>query len=88
MGEGLRLLALLVALVIIVIGIVGLVAPDRLTTAAQYVLTPVGVYAIAALRIGMGFVLVLVAPISPAEDLASAWSHCARGRARDATLRR
>jgi hypothetical protein len=61
-----RLLASLVALVIIVIGIVGLVAPDRLMTAAQYVLTPVGLYAIAALRMGMGLVLVLVAPTSRA----------------------
>jgi len=61
-----RLLASLVALVIIVIGIVGLVAPNRLMTAAQYVLTPVGLYAIAALRIGMGLVLVLVAPTSRA----------------------
>jgi hypothetical protein len=59
-----RSLALLVALFIMFIGIVGVVAPDRLMTAGQYVMTPVGLYAIAALRVGMGLVLMLVAPIS------------------------
>jgi hypothetical protein len=59
-----RLLALLVALFIMVVGIVGVVAPDRLMTVGQYVITPVGLYAISALRVGMGLVLMLVAPIS------------------------
>jgi hypothetical protein len=61
-----RSLALLVALLIMVIGIVGVVAPDRVMTAGRYVMTPVGLYAIAALRVGMGLVLMLVAPISRA----------------------
>lgn len=59
-----RVLALLVALLVIIIGIVGVVAPDRLIMAGRYVMTPVGLYAIAALRVGMGLVLILMAPTS------------------------
>jgi hypothetical protein len=59
-----RQLAFLVALFVIAIGIVGLVAPDRFLAAGRHVLTPVGLYAIAALRIGMGLVLILVARTS------------------------
>jgi hypothetical protein len=46
--------------------VVGIVAPDRLMSVARYVVTPVGLYAIAALRVGIGVVLMLVAPISRA----------------------
>lgn len=65
-----RTLALLFALLIGIIGagiigVAGLVAPDRLMAAvpaaAPYVLTPVGLYAIGALRVGMGTVLILAA---------------------------
>lgn len=61
-----RFLALLVALLVMLIGIVGVVAPDRLIMAGRYVITPVGLYAIAALRVGIGLVLILVAPTSRA----------------------
>src|SRR6185295_1980642 len=61
-----RQLAFLVALFIVAIGIVGVVAPDRLIDTGRSVLTPVGLYAIAALRIGMGIVLMLVAQTSRA----------------------
>ena len=61
-----RLLALLVALLVMLIGIVGVVAPDVLIMAGRYVMTPVGLYAIAALRVGMGLVLIVVAPTSRA----------------------
>lgn len=54
-----RPLALLVALFIVVVGIVGVIAPDHLMAAGRYVITPVGLYAIAALRVGMGLVLML-----------------------------
>jgi len=57
-------LGLLVALFIMVVGITGMFAPDRLMTVGRYVVTPAGLYAIAALRIGIGLVLLLVAPIS------------------------
>jgi hypothetical protein len=59
-----RFLALLAALFIMVVGIVGLVAPDRLMAAGRFVITPIGLYAIAVLRVGMGLVLMLVAPTS------------------------
>ena len=57
-------LALFVATVVMIIGIVGVVAPDRLIAAGRYVMTPAGLYAIAALRVGMGVVLMLVASSS------------------------
>jgi hypothetical protein len=61
-----RFFALLVALLVILIGLVGVVAPDRLIMAGRYMMTPVGLYAVAALRVGMGLVLILVAPTSRA----------------------
>jgi hypothetical protein len=61
-----RFLALLVALLIVVVGLAGVFAPDRLITVGRYVVTPVGLYAIAALRIGIGLLLMVVAPVSRA----------------------
>src|SRR6266849_5283664 len=61
-----RSLALLVALFIMVVGMAGVFAPDSLLTAGRYVVTPVGLYAIAVFRVGIGFMLILVAPISRA----------------------
>lgn len=59
-----RPLALLFALVIIVIGIVLVVAPDRMLVVMPYAITTTGLYAIGALRVGMGLVLMAVAPTS------------------------
>ena len=59
-----RIAALLVALFVIVVGVVGIFTPDSLMTIGRYVVTPVGLYAIAALRVAIGLVLMLVAPIS------------------------
>jgi hypothetical protein len=59
-------LGLLVALFIMLAGVAGLFTPDSLTTIGRHVATPGGLYAIAALRVGMGLVLILVAPISRA----------------------
>ena len=61
-----RFLTLLVALFIMVVGLVGAFMPDSLITVGRYVVTPVGLYAIAATRIGIGLLLMLVAPISRA----------------------
>ncbi len=61
-----RLLGLLVALFITLIGLTGILSPSRLMTISQYVATPVGIYLAAALRIGIGLVLVRVAPRSRA----------------------
>ncbi len=59
-----RIAALLVALFAIVVGVVGIFTPDSLVTIGWYVVTPVGLAAIAALRVAIGLVLMLVAPIS------------------------
>lgn len=61
-----RPLALLFALVIIVIGIVLVVAPDRMMGIRPYVITTAGLYAIGALRVGMGLALMAVATTSRA----------------------
>ena len=61
-----RLLGLLVALFIALIGLTGVFSPDRLVTIAQCTATPAGIYVAAALRIGIGFVLARVAPVSRA----------------------
>jgi hypothetical protein len=59
-----RTAALLVALFVIVAGMVGLVAPDSLMMIAGYVVTPVGLYVVAALRVAVGIVLICAAPLS------------------------
>lgn len=59
-------IGLLIIGVGVVVGVVGVVAPDRLMVVALYVITPAGLYAIGALRVGMGLVLMLVAPTSRA----------------------
>jgi hypothetical protein len=59
-----RSLALLVALFIMFVGMVGVFKPDSLMTVGRYVVTPVGLYAVAALRVGIGLVLMLVARTS------------------------
>jgi hypothetical protein len=61
-----RFLGLLVALFIALIGLIGLCAPEFLLAIGQYTATPVGIYVAAALRIGLGLVLVCVAPDSRA----------------------
>src|SRR5438876_555530 len=59
-------LAVLLALFIMLVGMVGVFSPDSLLRIGRNVATPGGLYAIAVLRIVIGLVLVLVAPISRA----------------------
>ena len=59
-----RVAAFLIALFAIVVGVVGIVTPDSLMTIGRYVATPVGLYVIAAIRVAIGLVLMLVAPTS------------------------
>ena len=59
-------LALLVALFVIVVGVVGMLSPDTLVAAGRYVITPRGIYGVAALRVAVGVVLLLVAGTSRA----------------------
>lgn len=61
-----RIAALLVALFFIIIGITGIFAPDSLMTIGRYVVTPVGLYAIAAVRVAIGIVLMQAASVSRA----------------------
>ena len=56
-----RFLALLVALFVMVVGVAGVVSPESLLAVGRYVVTPVGIYLIAALRVGIGLLLMLVA---------------------------
>ena len=62
-------LALFIAVVMMIAGLVGILAPDRLLALRQYVVTPVGLWVIAALRVGIGFVLIQVARISRAPGI-------------------
>jgi hypothetical protein len=59
-----RVAAFLIALFAIVVGVVGIVTPDSLMTIGRYVATPLGLYVIAAIRVAIGLVLMLVAPTS------------------------
>jgi hypothetical protein len=65
-----RSAALLVALFTIGVGIVGLVSPDIGTTVRrQYFATSVGFYTAGAVRVAMGLVLILCAPVSRAPKI-------------------
>ena len=61
-----RFLTLLVALFIMVVGLVGVFTPDSLITVGRYVVTPLGLYVVAAVRVGIGVLLMMVARISRA----------------------
>lgn len=57
-----KTLTMLFGVFVAVVGLVGVSAPSALVRAADYLTTPIGLYAAAAFRIGIGIVLVLVAP--------------------------
>ncbi len=59
-----KVLAIAIGLVIGAIGLVGVVAPSIILEFGRSLLTPAALYAVAALRIGIGVVLVRVAPDS------------------------
>src|SRR4029453_8798959 len=61
-----RSLALLVAFFIMCVGVTGFFVPDTLIALRRYVVHALGLYAVAALRLGIGLVLILVARISRA----------------------
>lgn len=64
-----KFVTLLIGVFVIVIGLIGVAAPSVLLRAADYVTTPIGLYAAAAIRIGIGIVLMLVAPTTRAPKL-------------------
>ena len=61
-----QLLALLVALLISLIGLTGVVSPETLAALGRHVLTPTGLYVVAAGRIAIGIILMLAASASRA----------------------
>jgi hypothetical protein len=62
-----RIVILLVALLAIVGGVVGVVSPDSLTALRrQYVATPIGPYAVGAVRVAIGLLFILFARASRA----------------------
>ena len=61
--------ALLIGVFVMAVGVAGVASPSALMRAGEYAVTSVGLYAVAALRIGMGIVLVQVASTSRAPNL-------------------
>jgi hypothetical protein len=59
-----KILGLLIGALMICIGVIALVAPGSFLVGAEYSLTPKGLYIIAALRIVVGFVLLIAASTS------------------------
>ena len=58
--------ALLVGLFIVAMGMAGVAAPHGLLTAVRFVLTPRGLYLVAAVRVLFGAILIRAAPSSRA----------------------
>lgn len=59
-----KLLAIVIGLLIGAVGLVGMVAPSLLLEFGRSLLTPTALYVVAALRIGIGVVLVRIAAVS------------------------
>jgi hypothetical protein len=64
-----RFLTLLIGVFVLIVGLIGVTVPSALLKAADYATTSIGLYAAAAFRIGMGIVLILVAPTTRAPKL-------------------
>jgi hypothetical protein len=56
-----RLLAKCIGILAIAVGIIGVISPASLIAVSYHALTPVALYVVAALRIGIGLVLIGVA---------------------------
>src|SRR6266850_5242782 len=61
-----RPLVLLVALLIFSLGVLGVIAPEALVTLARHSVSSPGLYLIAAARVGVGLVLIRIAPATRA----------------------
>jgi len=59
-----RMIALVISGVVILVGAVGVAAPDVILSVGRSVITPGGLYAIAALRVVIGLVFLIGAPAS------------------------
>ena len=58
------------------VGVTGIFMPDTLISVGRYVVTPNGLYAVAALRLGIGLVLMLVGGSLARPDPLYSWSRC------------
>jgi hypothetical protein len=63
-----KLLGTLVGFFFLLVGVAIVFWPAGLMTIGYYLVTPVGLYIAAALRIGLGLVLLLAAPVSRAPN--------------------
>jgi len=61
-----QLLALLIALLISLVGLTGVISPETLASLVRHALTPMGLCIVAAVRIGIGVIVMLAAPVSRA----------------------
>ena len=59
-----RLLGLVIGALIMLGGAIGLAAPDLRLSVERSLMTPAGLYAVAAVRIALGLIFVLAAPAS------------------------
>jgi hypothetical protein len=59
-----RLLALVIGVLIMLVGAIEFVAPEMLLSLGRSMITPAGLYVIAAVRIALGLILVSAAPAS------------------------
>ena len=64
-----RSLALFVAGVVVVLGVAGAVIPETVIATGRYLVSPSGLYAAAAFRVGVGLVLILAARESRAPGI-------------------
>ena len=64
-----RSLALVVAGVVVVLGVAGVVIPDIVIATGRHLVSPSGLYAAAAFRVGVGLVLILAARESRAPGI-------------------
>jgi NAD/NADP transhydrogenase beta subunit len=65
-GLAMRLLGLVIGALVILGSAISFAAPDRRLSLERSVMTPAGLYAIAAVRVAIGLVFVLAAPASRA----------------------
>ena len=68
-GRLMRSLALVVAGVVVVLGVAAVVIPDIVIATGRHLLSPFGLYAAAAFRVGAGLMLILAARESRAPGI-------------------
>lgn len=71
-GRLIRPLAVVVGGIVVVLGVAAAVIPDVLIAAGRHLVSPVGLYAAAAFRAGVGLILVLAGRVSRAPKILQA----------------